>query len=390
MPYSFELTPKQEQLQQQVREFTQKYAAPVAAEVDETDNIPRDLIKIIRSPPYQYTAAWIPKKYGGLELERLEICILMEEIAYVSLPIATLIEVSGVTTLPIVFGGSEELKQKYLTLHAKGEIFSAFSLTEEGAGSDANTIKTQAEKSGDEYILNGQKRLVSMAEFADIYIIFARTDPTKKRHSISAFVVEKKFPGFKIGKKRVCYGVKGHQTYDLILEDCRVPVENCIGEEGHGFKYALRTFDDTRPTLACGYIGLARAALDIALQFAKTRETFGKPLIEHEAIKFPVVEIATEIECARLLAYKACWLADQKQWHKKEASMAKYYAAELAVKAAMSAMKILGGFGSTKDYPIERFLRDATTFTVAQGSPEIQRLVVARELLKDSKEKSAP
>jgi butyryl-CoA dehydrogenase len=387
MPYSFELTPKQEQLRQQVREFTQKYAAPVSAEVDETDNIPRDLIKIIRSPPYQYTAAWIPKKYGGLELERLEICILMEEIAYVSLPIATLIEVSGVTTLPIVFGGSEELKQKYLTLHAKGDIFSAFSLTEEGAGSDANTIKTQAKKSGDEYILNGQKRLVSMAEFADIYIIFARTDPTKKRHSISAFVVEKKFPGFKIGKKRVCYGVKGHQTYDLILEDCRVPVENCIGEEGHGFKYALRTFDDTRPTLACGYIGLARAALDIALQFAKNRETFGKPLIEHEAIKFPVVEIATEIECARLLAYKACWLADQKHWHKKEASMAKYYAAELAVKAAMSAMKILGGFGSTKDYPIERFLRDATTFTVAQGSPEIQRLVIARELLKESEKK---
>jgi alkylation response protein AidB-like acyl-CoA dehydrogenase len=382
MPYSFDLNPKQTELRQQVREFVQKYAAPVAAEVDETDNIPRTLIKTMRSPPYKYTAAWIPKKYGGLELDRLDICVLMEEIAYVSLPIATLIEVSGVTTLPIVFGGSEALKQKYLTRHAKGEIFSAFSLTEEGAGSDANSIQMQAQKSGDEYILNGQKRLVSMAELADIYIIFARSDPSKKRKSISAFVVEKSFPGLKIGKKRVCFGVKGHQTYDLVLEDCRVPVENRIGEEGYGYQHALKTFDDTRPTLACGYIGLARAALDTALDFAKKRETFGQPLIEHEAIKFPIVEIATEIECARLLAYKACWLADQKQWHKKEASMAKYYAAELAVKAAMAAVKILGGFGSTKEFPAERFLREAATFTVAQGSPEIQRLVIARELLK--------
>jgi acyl-CoA dehydrogenase len=269
-----------------------------------------------------------------------------------------------------------------LTRHANGEIFAAFSLTEEGAGSDASTIQTQAEKSGDEYILNGQKRLVSMAELADIYILFAKTDPTKRRHSISAFVVEKNFPGLEIGKKRICFGVKGHQTYDLLLKDCRVPVENRIGEEGRGFKYALMTFDDTRPTLACGYIGLARAALDIAIEFARKRETFGQALIEHQAIKFPIVEIATEIECARLLAYKACWLADKGLWHKKEASMAKYFSAELAVKAAMTAMKILGGFGSTKEYPIERFFRDATTFTVAQGSPEIQRLVVARELLK--------
>ncbi|NVM52805.1 MAG: acyl-CoA dehydrogenase family protein, partial [Candidatus Helarchaeota archaeon] len=274
MPYSFELNPKQKELQQQAREFTQKYVTPRAAEVDETDTIPRDLIKVIRNPPYKYTAAWIPKKYGGLELDRMEICILMEEIAYASLPIATLIEVSGVTTLPIVFGGSEELKQKYLTRHAKGEIFAAFSLTEEGAGSDASSIQTHAEKSGNDYILNGQKRLVSMAELADIYIIFAKTDPTKKRRSISAFVVEKNFPGLKIGQKRVCFGVKGHQTYDLILEDCRVPVENRIGEEGRGFKYALMTFDDTRPTLACGYIGLARAVLDIALEFARKRETF--------------------------------------------------------------------------------------------------------------------
>lgn len=382
MPISFELSPDQKELQQQVREFTQKYVAPIAAKVDETDTIPKDLIKIIRSSPYKYTAAWIPKKYGGLELNKVDICILMEEIGYASLPIATLIEVSGVTTLPIVFGGTEAAKQKYLTKHAKGEIFAAFSLTEEGAGSDAGSIQTRAEKTGDEYVLNGQKRLVSMAELADIFIIFAKTDLTKRRHSISAFVVEKEFPGLTLGRRRTCFGVKGHQTYDLVLEDCRVPVENRIGEEGRGFKYALMTFDDTRPTLACGYVGLARAALDIALEFAKNRETFGQPLIEHEAIKFPITEIATEIECARLLAYKAAWLADNGLWHKKEASMAKYYCAELAVRAAMAAMKILGGFGSTKDYPIERFLRDATTFTVAQGSPEIQRLVVARELLK--------
>ena len=382
MPYSFELSPRQRELQRQVQEFTQKHVAPVAAKVDETDVIPRELIKIIRNPPYKYTAAWIPKKFGGLELDRLDICILMEEIAYASLPIATLIEVSGVTTLVIGFGGSEELKQKYLSRHAKGEIFAAFSLTEEGAGSDAGSIQTRAEKSGDDYILNGEKRLVSMAELADIFIIFAKTDPTKRRRSISAFVVEKDFPGVSLGKRRTCFGVKGHQTFDLVLKDCHVPIENRIGEEGRGFKYALMTFDDTRPTLACGYVGLARAALDIALKFAKKRETFGKPLIEHEAIKFPITEIATEIECARLLAYKAAWLADNGLWHKKEASMAKYYGAELAVKAAMAAMKTLGGFGSTTEYPIERFLRDATTFTVAQGSPEIQRLVIARELLK--------
>lgn len=382
MSYSFELSPEHKELQQQAREFTQKFVVPVADEVDKNDVIPRDLIKTIRSPPYKYTAAWIPKKYGGLELDKLSVCILMEEIGYASLPIATLIEVSGVTTLPIVFGGSEELKQKYLPRHASGEIFAAFCLTEQDSGSDAGAIKLRADRSGDEYVLNGKKRLVSMAELADIFIVFAKTDLTKRRRSISVFVVEKDFPGVKIGEKRICFGVKGHQTHDLELIDCRVPVENRIGEEGRGFKYALMTFDDTRPTLACGYIGLAKAALDVAIEFAKKRVTFGQPLIERQAIMFPITEIATKIECARLLAYRAAWMADKGLWHKKEASMAKYYGAELAVEATMMAMKTLGGFGSTKEYPIERFLRDAATFTVAQGSPEIQRLVIARELTK--------
>lgn len=382
MPYSFDFDPAHKELQQQVRKFTKKYVAPIAAKVDETDIIPRDLIDRIRNSPYRYTEAWIPKEYGGLELDRLSICILMEEIAYASLPVATLIEVSGVSTLPIVFGGSEELKQNYLTQHANGEIFSAFSLTEENAGSDASSIELQAERSGDEYILNGKKRLVSMAEFADIFIIFAKTDPTKDQKNISVFVVEKNFPGIKIGEKRTCFGVKGHQTHDLILENCQVPVENRIGEEGQGMKYALMTFDDTRPTLACGYVGLAKAALDIAIEFTKKRMSFGKTLFEHEAIKFPLTEIATEIECARLLAYKAAYLADKGLWHKKEASMAKYYGAEIAVKATVAATNALGGFGSTKEYPVERLLRDAITFRVAQGTPEIQKLVVARELIK--------
>ncbi len=379
---SFELSPTHKKLQQQARKLTEEYIAPIASKTDEMDIIPRDIIDKIRNEPYRYTAAWIPKKYGGLELDRLSICILMEEIGYASLPIATLIEVSGVSTLPIVFGGSEELKEKYLPRHARGEIFSAFSLTEETAGSDAGSIQLKAEKKGDEYVLNGKKRLVSMAELADIFLIFAKTDPTKRRHSISAFVVEKKFPGITIGEKRVCFGVKGHQTHDLVFEDCHIPVENRIGEEGRGFKYALMTFDDTRPTLACGYVGLARAALDIAIKFAKNRISFGANLLEHQAIKFPITEIATEIECARFLAYKAAWLADQGAWHKKEASMAKYYAAELAIRATLAAVKTLGGSGTDKKLPIERLLRDAITFSVAQGTPEIQRLVIARELIK--------
>jgi alkylation response protein AidB-like acyl-CoA dehydrogenase len=295
---------------------------------------------------------------------------------------AALIEMAGLGTTALLSGGSEAQKAKYLPPVVRGEGFACFALTEPGAGSDAAAIESRAERVEDGYVLNGRKRYASFAHLAEYTIVFAKTDPTKGARGISAFVVPRGTPGFKVMERIPCIGMRGHQDEEISLENCRLPRENLIGEEGKGLRYALGTLDETRTTLTCGFIGLARAAFEEAVKFAKARKTFGQSIAGYQAIGFPLADLAAEIEAARLLAYKAAWLADRGVRHTAETAAAKAFASQLLIKATNLAVEVHGGFGGTRRFPVERMLRDARIWVFAQGAPNIMRLIVARELFK--------
>ncbi|MDF2956408.1 MAG: Acyl-CoA dehydrogenase related to the alkylation response protein AidB [Candidatus Alkanophagales archaeon MCA70_species_1] len=380
MPISFDLTPEQEELRERIREFAQKELLPRADEIDEKEDVPQELVekmlKELRLP-----AVWVPKKYGGLELDKVSICIITEEIGYACGSCIPFVEVAGLGTLPIVFGGKESLKEELLPKIARGDAFPSLAMTEPGCGSDAGAITLRAERDGDEYVLNGVKRQISQVHIASFFVTSARThpDPSLKARGVSLFVVPKDADGVRIGEREPYIGTRGHKAYVIHFDNVRVPAEYMLGEENRGFRILMRTLDETRLTLAAGNVGIARAAFDVAVEYAKKREAFGKKLWEHEAIGFSLAEVATEIEAARLLCYKAAWLSDRGERHTKETSMAKWYATELAVKAALHAMTVLGGYGVMKGR-VERCFRDAKCFTFAQGTTEIQKLIIAREI----------
>lgn len=382
MPYSFELTPEQLEHQKRAREFAQRELAPKAVEIDRSDEMPWGFLRKMAKPPYNYTGLFIPKEYGGTALDKISIGLIVEELAYVSPVCAIIIETSGLGTLPITIGGSEEQKKRYLPPIANGDSFPppAFGLTEPGAGSDPAAIEAVAVKEGDGYVLKGRKRFISNSDVADITLVFAKTAPEKGAKGISVFAVERGTPGLVVEEKVPCIGLRGHQDIELVLDNCKVPKDCLIGEEGKGLIYALKTLNNTRPTLACGYLGLARAALDASVKFASERKTFGKPLAERQSLTFPLVEIATEIEAARLLAYRAMWMADRGVPNLREVAMAKNAASEVMMKATSVAMAVFGGFGGTKRFPVERFYRDAEIWRYGQGSPEILKIIILREL----------
>jgi len=390
MPLSFELTPKQEKLQAHASKFAEKWIAPRAAEIDGKNEVPADLIERMYGKPYRYSSIYIPKKYGGTGLDMLTIYLITEEIAYANATCATLLEVPGITSMTILNGGTEVQKKRFLPPLARGEKFFAFALSEPAAGTDAASIVTRAEKRGKEYVLNGRKHLISFADIADFFVVFAKTDVTKGARGISAFVVEKGTGGFTIGREQFCMGMHGHRTWEISFKNCSVPRENLLGSEGEGFRYAMRTLDDTRATISGIFVGLARAALDVALKYANARKTFGRKLAEHQFVSFSLAEVARNIDAARLLSYRACWLADNGIAHKIETAMAKSLASEVVLKATDAAMEILGGIGTTKEYPVERYYRDARTFIFAQGSPEAQRMLIGRGLLKKLEASASP
>ena len=392
MPISFDLTAEQKEMLEKIRKFAREELIPWADKSDRERRIPRELIEKMCKPPYSIPAIWIPKQYGGLELSRVSTTLLSEEVGYALTPALTFIEVSLLGTFPLIVAGSEEQKKKYLTRIAEGKAITAYALTDEGSGSDViGGMNTRAEKVGDEYVLNGRKRWISYADIADIIIVFAKTDPAKGSRGISAFIVEKDTPGFTLVRPERCIGVRGHHAWEIAFKDCRIPKENLIGEEGSGIRIALMTLDDSRISLAAGNVGIAKAALDCALKFAAERKVFGKPLSEYQAISFALADIATRIEAARLLVWKAAWLCDagfcgakgSPIRHSKETAMAKLFACETAVKDADVAMNILGGYGVTEDYPVERYLRDAKAYIPAQGTSEIQRLIISRSLFRE-------
>lgn len=386
MSISFTPTPEQEELRHRAREFAKREIAPLAVEIDEKDDS-KFLLSIWRKmaqPPYNYSGLFIPKEYGGSPRSVLDICIIIEELAATgqSAVCAALIEMAGLGTTALLTGGSEEQKKKYLPSVVRGEGFACFALTEPGAGSDTAAIETRAERAGDGYVLHGRKRYASFAHMAEYTVVFAKTDLDKGARGISAFVLPKGTPGFKVVEMIPCIGMRGHQDEEIALENCRIPKENLIGEEGKGLRYALATLDETRTTLTCGFIGLARAAMEEAVKFAKARKTFGQPIAGYQAIGFPLADLYAEIEAARLLAYKAAWLADNGMRHTMETAAAKAFASQLLIKATNLAVEVHGGFGGTKRFPVERMLRDARIWVFAQGAPNIMRLIVARELFK--------
>ncbi len=374
----FGLTAEQEKLRASVKEWCQKEITPLVNEMEEKEVFNKDLVAKFKK---KFLNMWIPKKYGGTEADTVDICIVAEEVGYACGSCLTLLEVGGLGCLPIVFGGTEEQKIKFLQSIASGEHFYGFGLTDEGSGSDVANINLTAVKKDGAYILNGKKRLISNCDISHSITVFAKTNPAKGAGGISEFVIDIGTPGFIIGKRLWGWGIKVHHTNELEFHNCVVPADRLIGEENKGFIYAMKTLDRTRLALGAGNVGIARAAFDVAVKFAKERKAFGKSIADNQAISFRLAEIATKIEAARLLAYKAAWLDNKKVRHTIETSMAKWYACDLATRSAEAAVQILGGYGWSKDYPVMIHLHDALGFTNAQGTAEIHKLIISRSFL---------
>jgi butyryl-CoA dehydrogenase len=376
---NFQLTEEHEMIRKMVRDFAKNEVAPTAAERDEEERFDREIFD--KMAELGLTGIPWPEEYGGIDSDYLAYCIAVEELSRVCA--STGVTLSAHTSLagwPIYKFGTEEQKQKYLRPMAQGEKIGAYGLTEPGSGSDAGAMKTTARLEGDYYILNGSKIFITNGGVADIYVVFALTDPSQKHKGTSAFIIEKDFEGFRVGKKEKKLGIRSSPTTEIIFEDCKVPKENLLGNEGDGFKIAMMTLDGGRNGIAAQAVGIAQGALDAAIEYAKERYQFGKPIAANQGISFKLADMATSIEAARLLTYQAAWLESQGLPYGKESAMSKLFAGDTAMKVTTEAVQIFGGYGYTKDYPVERFMRDAKITQIYEGTQEIQRLVISRML----------
>ncbi|MEC0766734.1 acyl-CoA dehydrogenase [Bacillus atrophaeus] len=376
---NFNLSDEHEMIRKLVRDFAKNEVAQSAAERDEQERFDRGLFQEMAD--LGLTGIPWPEQYGGIGSDYLAYVIAVEELSKVCA--STGVTLSAHTSLcgwPLYAYGTEEQKQTYLTPLALGEKIGAYGLTEAGSGSDAGGMKTVAERIGDDYLLNGSKIFITNGGAADIYIVFAVTDPEQRKKSVTAFIVEKGFEGFSIGKKEKKLGIRSSPTTEIIFEDCLVPAKNRLGEEGEGFKIAMSTLDGGRNGIAAQAVGIAQGALDAALQYAKERKQFGKPVAEQQAIAFKLADMATMIEASRLLTYQAAWLESSGLPYGKASAMSKLLAGDTAMKVTTEAVQIFGGYGYTKDYPVERYMRDAKITQIYEGTQEIQRLVISRML----------
>ncbi|WP_044749322.1 acyl-CoA dehydrogenase [Bacillus alveayuensis] len=378
---NFQLTEEHEMIRKMVRDFAKNEVAPTAAERDEEERFDREIFD--KMAELGLAGIPWPEEYGGIGSDYLAYVIAVEELSKVCASTGvTLSAHISLASWPIYKFGTEEQKQKYLRALATGEKLGAYGLSEPGAGSDVSSMKTRAVLDGDHYVLNGSKVWITNGGEAEIYVVFAVTDPEKKHKGISAFIVEKGTPGFSIGKKEKKLGIRSSPTTELIFEDCRIPKENLLGQEGEGFKIAMMTLDGGRNGIAAQAVGIAQGALDAAVEYAKGRVQFGKPIIEQQGVGFKLADMATAIEAARLLTYQAAWLESNGLPYGKESAMAKLFAGDTAMKVTVDAVQIFGGYGYTKDYPVERFMRDAKITQIYEGTQEIQRLVISRMLTK--------
>jgi hypothetical protein len=376
----FTLSEEQQLLKSTVRDFAEAELRPHCRAWDEAQEFPREVFTRLGELGLM-GVVW-PPEYGGAGMSTLDYAIVVEELSRVDAGVALSVAAhNSLSSGHIALVGTEEQKRRYLVPLARGEMVGAWGLTESGAGSDAGGTRTTAVPDGDGWRLNGSKTFITNGRVADVAVIMAVTDKTKGKKGISAFIVARGTPGFRHGKKEDKLGVRSSDTSELVLEDCRVPAESLLGELGHGFIDTLRILDRGRIGIAAWAVGIAQASLEAALDYAQQRKQFGAALAEFQAIQFKIAEMATKVEAARLLAWRAAALRDAGREHTAESSMAKLFASETAVEAALDAIQIHGGYGFTKDYPVERYLRDAKLGTIGEGTSEIQKMVIARSLL---------
>ncbi len=378
----FELAEEMLLVQRTAREFADKELAPVAAKLDAGCIFPRENMKKLAQ--LGFCGILVPEEYGGAALGNLALAIVCEEINRVCASTGVTLSVhNSLASSPIIRHGTEEQKKKYLPKMASGEWLGAYGLTEPNAGSDAASIETTARKDGGSYVLNGSKIFITTGSEADLIIVFARTNPDKslRAKGLTAFILEKTYPGFKTGPPEHKLGLRASNTTALFFEDCCVPAENVLGGEGNGFKVAMDTLDGGRIGIASQALGILRACLDASVKYAKDRVQFGKPLAEFQAIQWKIADMATALDAARLLTYRAAQLRDQKKPHTQQAAIAKLFASEAANKAASETVQIYGGVGYTREFPVERFFRDVRITQIYEGTSEVQRLVIARNVL---------
>lgn len=384
----YQLTEEQELVRANVRKLAEERIVPRAAEIDQTGEYPWDLLELFKQQ--DLLGLSVPEEYGGSGADMLTYCLVVEEVARACASTSLIIAAQELGLMPILLAGSEEQKQKYLPEIAKGDLICAFGLTEPNAGSDAGGIRTKARREGDHYVLNGNKCFITNGGIADVYVIFAKTDPDAGLKGISAFIVEKDSPGFSCGKQEDKMGIRGSATAELVLEEVRVPAANLLRKEGAGFTIAMQTLDMTRPGIGAQALGIAQGALDCAIAYARERKQFGQAIGNFQAIQFMLADMSTRVEAARQLLYKSAGLIG----HSKElgvsasevtrfSAMAKLFASDTAMQVTTDAVQILGGYGYMKDYPVERMMRDAKITQIYEGTNQIQRLVIGKCLVSD-------
>jgi len=376
----FSLSEEQQLLKKTVREFAESELRPHAREWDERQEFPREVFTKLGELGLM-GVVW-PQEYGGAGMSTLDYALVMEELSRADAGVALSVAAhNSLCSGHIFLAGTEEQKKQYLVPLARGEKLGCWGLTENSAGSDAGGTKTIATRAGDCWVLNGSKTFITNGRLADIAVVMAVTDKAKEKKGISAFIVERGTKGFRSGKKEDKLGVRSSDTSELVFEDCRIPSANLLGKEGYGFIDTLRILDRGRIGIAAFSLGIAQASLEASHRYATDRRQFGHAIADFQAIQFKIADMATKVEAARLLTWRAAALRDAGQEHTMESSMAKLYASEAAVEVAMEAVQIHGGYGYIKDYPVERYLRDSKLGTIGEGTSEVQRLVIARELL---------
>ena len=385
MPWDV-LSDEQREIRDLVRELARERVAPRAAEIDASHEFPWDVVEIFRE--HELFGLLFDEEWGGTGTGTLLVLVAIEEVSKVCATSGLLLAVQELGSLGLKLGGTQEQKARYLPRLASGEWLCAYALTEAGSGSDSAAMRTTARRDGDDYVLNGSKRFITNAGVAHVYTVFAKTDPDAGHGGISAFVVEADSPGFEVTRLEPKMGISGSTTGELAFDDLRVPAANLLGEEGEGFKLAMRILDRSRPGVAAQALGIAQGATDYALEYAKTRETMGKPIAQHQLIQAKLADMETECEAARGLLYRFGQMADdgvEGPELTKASAMAKLKCGDVAMAVSTEAVQILGGYGYIREYPVERFMRDAKITQIYEGTQEIQRLVIAREMVRESR-----
>lgn len=380
------LSEEQEMIQDLSRKIAEEKIRPVAKELDEKGEFPYEAMKALAES--DLFGVYLPGEYGGFGGGILELCLVTEELSRACGGIAVCFAASALGAYPIFLFGSDQQKKKYLPDLASGKKLAAFALTEPEAGSDASNITTTAKKEGDYYVLNGAKHFITNGSIADIYVVIAMTNKSKGARGASAFIVEKGTEGFSFGKKEDKMGIRASVTSELIFTDCKIPKENLIGKEGMGFVMTMKTFDVSRPGVAAQAVGIAQGALDLTVEYAKERKQFGKSITGFQGIQFMLADMATEVEAARALIYSVARMIDSgNKKVVKESAMSKLYASDVAMRVTTDCVQIYGGYGYMKDYPIEKYMRDAKITQIYEGTNQIQREIIATNLIKQSRKK---